>query len=1270
MTPKTCYLRAAILCAAFSLTGSGLLGQTTLPGTTLFFDDFEDLTEGEEPSGNAKPGLYPGDPANAITTTIAAAGYTNGPQDAVSGSQFLEFDRAGRGGPSGGKEMVFEFDVEPFPLDAWGAVHFRYYVWMDPGFVSFNNWFLTTSRAGGLNQGNSVIWAGIGGRETDGVFPRDFYQFTTETGETYSPTGDDWQDSQWNKVHYTYSRVTGKMTVRLNDGAATEVPIDGDTSAVLVNMVRMRAGIGTSSYFVDDVELSVVPGITCRENPELPGDLSGDIVFSHNFEADTDIPGEAPGTPEVGSYAGESNGTVATGSYVDGDLVGPPVANTGSNYLVLSANQSLGAVFQGDPFAAGDFRTVKARFFVWLEGDVNFGLANGEDFTHSSIEDPVDGGSGNDKDYGNWNGVDWEYYDIGNDYIPGQPEVCMGWNEVEINFNSASAVASGRVNGGTPIELSLLGDSVESVLGKLFIEAGDSSIIFLDDIQVAVTPHPPPGRPGTLPGTMLFYDDFDSLAEGEEPSGDAIVGFYPADPANAITTTIAAAGYTNGPQEAVSGNQFLEFDRAGRGGPPGGKEMVFEFDVEPFTLDSWGAVHVRFYLWMDSGFVSFNNWWLTTAATGGLNEGSTVVVAGIGGRETDGVFPRDFYESTTETGETYSPTGNNWLDSQWNKLDYTYTRGSGKMFVRLNDGPPFQVTEVPLDGDPSEVLVSLVRMRAGNGTSSYFVDNVEVSVEERDPLPGTRLFYDDFENLTAGEEPSGDAFIGFYPAEPENAIENTSVAAAPFTNGPQEAFSGVQFLEFDRALRGGERPTDTPWREMVYQFEVEPFTLDSAMSVHFRYYVWMDPGFVSFATWGLTTESTGGLNDDNRVVWTGIGGRETDGVFRRDFYQFANDVENYSPTGDDWQDSMWNKLEYIYTEATGKMSVSLNDGEPTEVPLAGDPSAVLLNMIRMRAGNGTTSYFVDDVELSVVAQPPSVDPWPAGPIFQDGFENSVVEAEPIPPGENDPDLGTYGVSGIFVAVLDGFDPENDDSPETSQAGANHLGIDDRSGGFGDPLVSAIFECETGSGRSPANINQLQVSFWIWIAAAADNMATFAIGSSGSVRPELQLVNAAIGGEDLAISYWDGAEYIAMEATVPDREWAKITLNWDGAVMMVMVNDVAPAVELGLFGRPETSIDRIIFGRADDAQNTIYYLDSINTESLNVGPLEVNLSIAIADGDVTISWDAAADLLLFSSDTVDGEYTDAGLEITEVDGTASVTFTPDADTSQLFQVGTP
>ena len=40
--------------------------------------------------------------------------------------------------------------------------------------------------------------------------------------------------------------------------------------------------------------------------------------------------------------------------------------------------------------------------------------------------------------------------------------------------------------------------------------------------------------------------------------------------------------------------------------------------------------------------------------------------------------------------------------------------------------------------------------------------------------------------------------------------------------------------------------------------------------------------------------------------------------------------------------------------------------------------------------------------------------------------------------------------------------------------------------------------------------------WIWIAASADSMATFALGNSGNVRAESQLVNVAIGGDDLRV----------------------------------------------------------------------------------------------------------------------------------------------------------
>jgi hypothetical protein len=1146
---------------------------------------FEADGEGE----GAEAGFAP--PADEPTTgawsfagdgfRVETGPYPEGPTTAAMGDNFYVIERKVSDAANVSAEFgVFGGESAFFTAGDYQEITSEFYLWLGDGFNANPDWGFTSGRSP-FAPSNILTWFEIGGPEDE---PRRISYYNGGWVRVPIPEGV-WNGGAWNHVSVSMKAVDNQPSVTMSINQSDPIPLGPwGTLRNAITQVYARAGGGGTEFFVDEWKVTgiVLEDTMCAEDPPLAKDLSGDIIFSHNFELETDVDGAAPGAPEIGSYDGDSNGVVVSGQYDADGVVGPRVANSGNNYLALQADQSLSAVFSIDPFAAGTIRTISARFYLWLNagepGDVNFGLADGDDFTRSSIAGPIDGGTGNDKDLGNWNGAEWEYNDIGGSYQPGgDPDPCTGWNLVEVSYTSSSGIATAKVNGSDAIELSILGDSIEAILGKLSIAAGDdSTVYFLDDIQVAKRDPSPPPSGGV--GTVIFHYTFENSAEGDLPAEeDPEIGTL-----ENINVTIINGEYLDGvgPSGACFGGQYVAFNRNDSGSS---RNLNYIWDKtqhseEGFeTLGELTEWHTRMYVWIEQGNA---NW--------GIGNGN-----GPWGNEVlpwwTGFFGSpDGANALAYTGGWINTNyDEDWKIGEWNEVIMDWTPAAG-LTIRANGGEPAPVPA--WNPEAADIPVHLIYQRAGDGTTDYFVDEVMTVVNGGLPLPGTTIFFDDFDGLPAEELPAGDALVGFYP---ETGI-STPVAEEGYPSGPESALSGSQYLQFDRAGLGGT----AGGREMAFGLAGEPFTPSSTKLIHVRFYMWIDPGFENFGTWGLAN-ATSGFADTILFNWLGVGGRAADGVFPRDLYQYDG-AESYLPTGSDWLDSAWNKLEYTYNSFQQQWTVRLNDGAPMDTLLWGNPDELMLSSGRMRAGSGTSSFFIDDFEVSVVtggSAGPGPGAWPEGTVFGDGFENSVIEDPPIPPGRDDPDQGTYGAVGNFIAVVDGFDPFNDDSPETAQDGNNHIGIDDRDGGIGDPALTVIFDAE----KSPANINSFQADFWIWLASSADNMATFAVGSSANLRPESQIMNAVIGGDDLTISYWDGVEYIPTTATVPDREWAKITLWWNiesSGMMMVSVND-GDAVELGLFGPPDIRIDRLIFGRAEGSEQTIYYLDTISAESFSL-----------------------------------------------------------------------
>jgi len=323
------------------------------------------------------------------------------------------------------------------------------------------------------------------------------------------------------------------------------------------------------------------------------------------------------------------------------------------------------------------------------------------------------------------------------------------------------------------------------------------------------------------------------------------------------------------------------------------------------------------------------------------------------------------------------------------------------------------------------------------------------------------------------------------------------------------------------------------------------------------------------------------------------------------------------------------------------LTAQLNDGTPVELGFrnaAQDSLERPFDRLRLRTGTGPTWFFVDNLTVTIDGTSMVWNEEPdiaTAQMFTDGFENSGLGGAP---GGGDPDLGGYDLSGAFFSVLDGPDPLNDISPAAPHSGSQHLGIDDSEGGRNDPQLSLLLETSP-PGAFLAELHGMTFEFWIWMAAAEDSLATFQVSRGIPMDADNQLLVVSIGGPDLKLQSWNGAEWVDSGLTIPDQEWAKVTAEWDGAMFVASVNDSEP-VELSLFGPPTLKLTRAIFGQVEGTTNTAYFLDDISAEifCLGEGLGEVMMSAALVGDNLEISWDPARGVLQTATD-VAGPWTD-------------------------------
>lgn len=215
---------------------------------------------------------------------------------------------------------------------------------------------------------------------------------------------------------------------------------------------------------------------------------SATVLFSDGYENATVNGNINAVTPTTGTY---TLNTVQPNSMIvvsGSSTGGPSMAYSGSNYLSVTRNDSLGyyptfgAMFDGGSIDPAT-QSFSASFAIFSkDGFASFSLGNGFAFNATSqlLANAVQASS---KEYRAYNGSAWgKIADIG---TPAQ------WNTIEINWDAINAVADVSINGGTAFTTPLFGAVPLTVDRLVFSNGGNPTQYWIDDVQVvSVIPEP------------------------------------------------------------------------------------------------------------------------------------------------------------------------------------------------------------------------------------------------------------------------------------------------------------------------------------------------------------------------------------------------------------------------------------------------------------------------------------------------------------------------------------------------------------------------------------------------------------------------------------------------------------------------------------------------------------------------------------------------------------------------------------------------------------
>lgn len=888
------------------------------------------------------------------------------PPGAHGGSTFLSLDRTG----SPRKDLMRCAFAKSATVGNRDSVHAEVWLRWEAGLVQ---WGLDSSEDG---YGAVVtIW---GADQNNRV--------TVYDGGAHVDAGLVQIPNTWQKYELDYTVGSSQVTLTVG-GVSANFPTPARTQ--IQGLWMETSGSGSLGY-ADDVMASIQPG-------QAPA--TGNVLFKDGFERST--VGQEPGVfePEVGSYLAAGTGIEVLSGPSFG---GPSAAHSGQNYVVVDrantgGRPALSALFNGGAFPV-ETNAFHIEFYRWQPAiDNNYGnIAVGNSTT--------DFGSDKQLFYGiSWPDLRWRAYS-GADYIDsGLSFTAESWDKVELDWDGARLM--GRLNGGTPAEMTLFGTSGNTVDRLYFETSGGGTIFYLDDLYATFTPVTP------APTKVLSFVPKDKqtdvpvdttiqvkLADGaQQVQGNSIrlslnsarvtpVVTQALDPKGTQVTTITYDPADNFPFGSTNTVSLVYNDNAS---PPNVSTINATFVAATgLTLfadnfeDSRPKTNiVQFSPYEGTGFLEINRKTGQRPTLVANSDESFASDAGdelriqFGVRVLTGevsLYPRQASTGTSSSDDTgqlgfwsdgrigiVDPTGNffQFLTQQmdtngWNSVVVKYVNGSGEWAISVN-GQAFEAkTGMGSDGGSFGLNVAGFKLKCDADGVSY-LDGVSIT----NVTKGTLMFAANFDNGVGGEAPAAtDPQVGAYVGITGPGLANVGafvrevVVDAP-PNAPQAGSYGLTsaLVKSDTAHSGTKAPYLYPALGQGDMRVIFTTAVPQGVKLHAEAWIYHIGQKVH---WGLDTPANHSFvnvtlqpPDGGRVITVSDGTADVD-------------------TGLVYAESTWEKYQIDYVVGANQVILTVNDQSVTNTVQPQNEVQGLWFVSGLEGDDFQSRGYVDDVLAS------------------------------------------------------------------------------------------------------------------------------------------------------------------------------------------------------------------------------------------------------------------------------------------------------------------
>lgn len=994
------------------------------------------------------------------------------------------------------------------------------------------------------------------------------------------------------------------------------------------------------------------------------------VLFLDGFENSVVGEAPAPDDPLIGAYGFVAGPVqVVSGEYIAGGVTGPNGAHSGDNYVVLDrpnlGSASFGAVFAGGlSFSLNSLQqNLRIEFYIWApEGitmSAGFGLVKAPDFgpanfsVWSALEGPYPGTHG-DRDFGDWNGADWEYKDISGTYVGAD------WNKVVLLWDVDSATLSGSVNDGPSFPIRFFGGPDIEISQFWTHDSSGGTIYFLDDIRVEFE--------GDSPPTCLITR---SPEAGAEVSADTNFRYVLGNGTQNVQVDTIELFLNGAPVDPTitpsNGLTVVEYD------PPSPLQagentvrLVYQDDADPPNVTD-----IEYHLWIAEVEILRPPWehWYTIGVAA-LGNGDEVTASAQLAHTAVG---RDALKWQVFNGADWVDTGLSFTDREWNKVNWSWdgTNLSGS----LNDGDP---VSLGLLGTP-ETLLDRMLFASGVDGTVFYVDDFTIRLTPLPPFP-TRIFSQSPQPGATGA--SSNAVIEYTLQNGEQQVRINSIEFV-FDGQPVDPvitqdgdFTHVSYdpdglelasmhtvqLAFEDDADPANR-TETEFSFAVVTQEAPPPLQGTLIFADGFENSELggppgedDPKLGSYAFGGtvevVTGEYTGGQRPGPSRAQSGLNyialDRETHGS--ADLSMIFSEAVSLSGVEKNlylefyiWMpEGNVNSICFGLSNATGPFNTDVHTiWSALEGPFEGthgdrdfgdftgdweykDISATYVGeawnkvVFFWEKGTASTTLRINDgpsLPIRVWGSPENeinriwaracvggavafldnirvmVDVEPLrGVIFLDGFENSAVGGPPAP---DDPVVGEYDVGGTVEVVTGEYTGGQRPGPTGSHSGNNYLALDRETHGGSD--IAAIFN----TSLSLDTAENLYVEYYFWMPDGNQNSACMGLSNAKSpFNSEVQTVWTALegpysgtnGDRDFGDYTGDWA-YKDIRSTYLGETWNKVAMFWDGlAGTLTGSVNDGPPFSIRIWGSLENEINQ--FWTRACAGDAVYFIDDV------------------------------------------------------------------------------